>query len=139
MNDDDSVSQFGPRIGIYYGVVINQDHLDDKLDPIDIAILIENITGKCPLNKESDWKLDYDHSQCYKTIVIYNTKYTRIIDCLGYVGGWNPYGNVKTVPSEIENIAENITTSLQKFIQTYLIGDSYIMLNTGYSVVYFVG
>lgn len=128
----------GPRIGLYYGVVIDQDHLDIKLDPIDIATLIEKITKVSPFDIGATWKLDYDHSQSYRTIIIYNNKYSKITKCPGYIGGWNACGNTKCVPLDISSIAENISTCIEKFLQPNLSDESYALLGVGYSIAYFV-
>ena len=39
-----SCNVFGPRIGIYYGVVVEQDHFDNKVQPIETATGLSPIT-----------------------------------------------------------------------------------------------
>jgi len=92
---NNSNENIGPRIGIYYGIVIDQDHLEKKIEPIDIAFIVEKITNISPYDLQAIWKIDYDRSQCYKTIVVYNKKYSKIKKCPGYVGGWIPFGDTK--------------------------------------------
>ena len=136
----DGKELIGPRIGVYYGVIIDQDHLNQKLQPIEFGEIVKNITGVCPFDKQAEWKLDYDHSQCYQTIVIYHKDYTKISGCPGFLGGWSANGNTKDVPIDIAAIAEDISEAIEKRIYPQLINSEvYAVLAVGYCAVYLVG
>lgn len=128
----------GPRIGIYYGVVVDQEHLTKKVEPVDIASIVERITKITPFDSKAEWKIDYDRSQCRKTIVIYHTDYTKIIDCPGYVGGWGPHGSTKFIPKEILDTINLMASKIEEYVQPNITDTSYVMIGIGYCLVYFI-
>lgn len=136
---NNSIENTGPRIGIYYGVVIDQDCLAGKVQPIEIASLVEKIAGLTPFDSVASWKLDYDHSQCCRTMVVYHKDYTKITNCTGFVGGWGTCGNTKIVPDSISQEAENISTAVEKLLYPFVDDHgSYAVLAVGYCILYFV-
>ena len=128
----------GPRIGLYYGIVIDQDRLIKKIQPIDVASIVEKLTGISPFDPKASWKLDYDHSQCSSTIVVYHIDYTKIASCPGYIGGWSPNGFTKMIPSDISNVADIISSAVEKYLQPNITEISYAIIANGYCVIYFV-
>ena len=129
---------YGPRIGLYYGVVIDQDQVTNKIDPVLISLLVEKETGISPSSDEAVWKLDYDHSQVYRTIIIYHTQYSKKTRCPGYIGGWQYCGTPEVVPAEVANMMVNISNAVETLLQAYIKGSSRAWLGTGYSIAYFV-
>lgn len=129
----------GPRIGLYYGVVIDQDHLDHKLEPIDIVGIVEKITNISPFHPTAVWKLDYDRSQSYRTLVIYNINYSKINLCPGYIGGWITCENAKPISDDVSKIANEISDEIENYLYPDIINDSYVTIGIGYCIVYFVG
>jgi hypothetical protein len=136
-NDMDMI---GPRIGVYFGVIIDQDHLDNKIDPIEIASKVEQITGISPFDIKALWKIDYDRSQSYRTIIVYHTQYTRRTKCPGYIGGWCANGNTKNVPEEIYEEADKISCAIEKDLYPRIENNTcYAIMAVGYSTLYLIG
>ena len=117
-----------PRIGVYYGVIIDQDHLDEKLQPIEFAEIVKNITGVCPFNEDAEWKLDYDHSRCYQTIVIYHKDYTKISECPAlvsmYVLQW-PKRFVVLMSADVGNLrSDRVPQTRNSLVRVYRVSNS---------------
>ncbi|CAH6420504.1 Hypothetical protein HVR_LOCUS1209 [uncultured virus] len=136
----DSTENTGPRIGVYYGIVIDQDHLNTKLQPIEFGDIVKSITGVCPFAINAEWKLDYDHSQCCQTVVVYHKEYTKISECPGFLGGWSANGNTKEIPKSIATMADDISTAIEKKLYPQLTDSTvYAILAVGYCAVYLIG
>lgn len=136
MNKRDEYS--GPRIGLYYGIVIDQNKLAKKIQPIDVASVVERITKISPFDAKAVWKLDYDHSQCYSTIVIYHSGYTKINPCPGYIGCWGPNGSTITVSKDVSAMADMISYDIEDYLQPNITETSTGLMGIGYCVVYFI-
>jgi len=136
----DGVKNISPRIGVYYGIVVDQDHLPTKVQPVEIALTVEKVVGISPFDPHAVWKLDYDHSQCFRTIVVYHAQYSKISPCPGFVGGWVASGNTKIIPIEISEEAEIISRSIERLLYPHIeTDDTYGIIGIGYSVIYLVG
>lgn len=130
----------GPRIGVYFGIIIDQDHLSQQIEPIEIASLVEQITGISPFDSAALWKIDYDHSRAYPTIVIYHTQYTLRTACPGYLGGWCANGHTKPVPTPVYDEADKISARIEQDLYSRIENNvSYAMIAVGYCAVYLIG
>lgn len=126
----------GPRIGMYYGILIDQDNLTVKLDPIDIAVIVGVITGISPYDSKAVWKLDYDRSLSYRTIVIYHSQYTNRRTCSGYIGGWQAC-EIKTIAPDVTETLNRILNAIERLVKARTDTNSFAILNIGYVIAYF--
>ena len=127
----------GPRVGMYYGIVIDQDRLVSKLDPLDVAVIIESVTGICPYDSNALWRLDYDHCLSYHTIIIYHVHYSQRRMCPGYNGGWNPWMSTEPIPSDISTTADDISKEIERVLRSQMNENSFVTISLGYAVAYF--
>lgn len=136
-SSEDACEIKGPRIGMYYGIIIDQDSLTPKIDPLDIAAIIEGVVGISPYDPYAMWRLDYDKSLNYRTIVIYHTDYTQRCRCTGYSGGWHSNITQKPIPSSVSQVLNKIIKEVENIVQGVMSEKSFAMVGIGYGVAYF--
>lgn len=136
---NDSFNLLKPRIGLYFGILIDQTSNVAKIEPIDIACEIEKLTHIQPSQVYSKWKLDYDHSGCSSNIVVYHDDYTDIEYTQSLVGSWCLSVKNCDIPEDVINFANEIYDALQAYSENVIGDDDTVTLVFGKFTAYFVG
>ena len=137
---NDNFNKLKPRIGLYFGILIDQTCAVNKIEAIDISREIEKITHIQPSQVYAKWKVEYDHSGCNPNIIVYHDDYTDIEYSQSMVGSWCLSVKNCDVPDDIINFANEIYDILHTYVETVISGDDdVITLAFGRFTAYFVG